>query len=151
MNVRAALLPVLLFSTSLLAEDSPLIKAPPRRPPEGSAIHLKEMEVLPDCPAEKVCADGTVENIGQRTAYAVRLKVEIGGTKYGKPRTYFVQHFEDNEMEPGEAQDFSLLIDRKFAYKDAQGADKIIEVGRFNFRVVPVWASSPVPAKPARK
>jgi hypothetical protein len=121
----------------------PGMKPVPRRPPEGSSIVVTNMEVMPDCAVDKVCADGTVENNGGKTAYLVRLKVELGGTKVGHPRTYFVQPLRDTEMEPGETQDFSLMIDRKFPYKDAQKKDKILEVGRYNFRVVPVWASAP--------
>src|SRR5436190_8879349 len=116
MKAASFLLMTFLTAPALQADEPSTIKAVPARPPEGPAIALRDLEVMPDCAEEKVCADGTVENYGLRTAYLVRLKVELGGTKFGKPRTYFVQQLTRTQMEPGEKQDFSLQIDRKFPY-----------------------------------
>ena len=144
------MIPLILFvgATLLFAPahaESPGLKARPARPPEGPSVVLAEFEVLPDCRADKVCSEGLITNIGSKTAYLVRLRVDVGGTKFGKPRTYFVHQVQSKEMPPGTSQNFNLEIDRRLSYKDAQKKDKIIEVGRFNFRVVPVWASSPHP------
>lgn len=147
----AALALLVALSLPVLAEEAPFIKPAPTRPPEGSSIRIVDMEVLPDCAENKVCADGTIENNGMKTAYLVRLKVELGGTKFGKPRTYFVQQLSDNEMAPGEKQDFSLMIDRKFAYKDPEAKERILEVGRYNFKVVPVWAAAPAAPRSPQK
>ena len=143
MKLPLLLAAVFISVAAAAAEDMPGMKQVPRRPPEGSSIVLTNLEVMPDCAEGKVCADGTIENNGGKTAYLVRLKVELGGIKVGHPRTYFVQRLKDNEMEPGETQDFSLMIDRKFPYKDAKRRDRVMDVGRYNFRVVPVWASAP--------
>lgn len=149
MNRSALILLTALAASIAFAEDAPVIKAVPTRQPEGSSIRVVNMEVLPDCAENKICADGLLENNGMKTAYLVRLKIELGGTKFGKPRTYFVQQLPDNEMAPGEKQEFSLQIDRKFNYKDPQKKDKVIEVGRYNFKIIPVWAAAPAAASPA--
>jgi hypothetical protein len=133
------------------AEAPPPIRELPDRPASGPYIRLVEMEVLPDCPAERVCADGIVENYGSATAYAARLRVEIGAVKLGKPRASFIFELEQPEMAPGERQEFSLMINRKYAYKNAEKKDKIIEVGRYNFRIVPLWSKSPPVAKRPKK
>lgn len=136
---RVALILLLAASTAAHADPMRGVKQAPSRPPEGPAVRLADIEVLPDCPAGKVCALGMLESYGTQTAHGVRLRVELGGIKIGKPRAWFYHDLPENVMNPGDMQEFSLMINRKFPYRNAQKKDKILEVGRYNFRVIPVW------------
>lgn len=147
--MKRALLSLLILLPAAAWAELPPIKPAPTRPPEGPAVVMEEFEVLPDCAAEKVCSEGLIRNIGSRTAHHVRLRIEIGGTKFGKPRTFYYQELDKSELEPTEAQSVSVTIDRKRPYKNAKGEEKVIEVGRYNFKVVPVWKESPL--RPARR
>ncbi len=125
--------------------DMPPVKPAPQRPPEGPSVVVQEFEVLPDCAADKVCAEALIRNVGLKTAYGVRLRIDMGGTKYGKPRTSFYQDLDKDQLEPTEAESVSMNVDRKFPYKNEKGEDKLLEVGRFNVKMVPVWRDTPKP------
>lgn len=131
------------------AAELPPVKPAPRRPPPGPSVIVEEFEVLPDCASDKVCAEGLIRNIGSKKAYGVRLRIDIGGTKYGKPRTSLYQDLEKSELEPTEAQSVSVTVNRKVPYKNEKGESKILEAGRYNVKVVPVWRDTvrPIPKK----
>lgn len=130
--------------------DMPPVKPAPQRPPEGPSVVVQEFEVLPDCAAEKVCAEALIRNIGLKPAYGVRLRIDLGGTKYGKPRASFYQDLEKDQLDPTEAESVSMTVDRKFPYKNEKGEDKVMEVGRFNVKMVPVWRDSLKPPPPKK-
>src|SRR5687768_13713569 len=111
--------------------ELPPMKEAPKRPPAGAHVIVQDFEVLSDCQVDKVCAEGLIRNIGLQPAHGVRLRIDIGGTQYGKPRTSVYRDLEDSDLEPTEAQSVSFSVDRKVPYKNEKGEDKILEVGRF--------------------
>lgn len=123
--------------------DIPGMKPVPTRPPADAEVIVQETEILPDCEDMKICVEGLLQNIGGKTAKNVKLKIELGGGTHTRPRTSFVSKVENTVMEPGDRQDFSLKIDRKITYKDEKGQEKAIEVGKYNFKIVPVWYKPP--------
>jgi hypothetical protein len=153
MRRAAPLILAAFFAAVPCRAELPPVKAAPTRPPSGPSIVVEEFEILPDCAAEKVCAEGLIRNTGSKTAYGVRLRIDIGGTKYGKPRTSLFRDVDKSEMESTEAQSVSFTVDRKLPYKNEKGEDKVLEVGRFNIKVVPVWrdTAKPPPKKTAPK
>jgi len=148
-RIRLSLLAFALAVVPVRAEMPP-IKPAPQRPPEGPAVVVQDFEVLPDCAIDKVCAEALIRNVGLQTAYGVRLRIDLGGTKYGKPRTSFYQDVEKDQLESTEAVSVSMTVDRKFPYKNEKGEEKVLEVGRFNVKMVPVWRDTPKPL-PAKK
>ena len=149
--IRRTLILLSIAVASASGADLPPMRQAPTRPPEGPSVVMEEFEVLPDCAAEKVCAEGLIRNVGLKTAHQIRLRIEVGGTKYGKPRTFFYQEVDKNVMESTEAQSVSIIVPRKHPYKDAKGEEKVIEIGRYNFKVVPVWKDAPKPAAPPKR
>jgi hypothetical protein len=119
------------------------LKTPPKKFSEAPDVITEWVEAANVCEAEKICVDGVVYNRGRKPAYNVRLLVEIGGGTHSKPRTSFYQKLENAMMNPEDRQDFSFTIDRKIPYKE-KGKDKEVEVGKYNFRVTPVWTDENV-------
>ena len=117
------------------------IKAAPRQFSEAADIVLEDTGLIDECEAEKICVEGQLYNQGRRPAYHVRLRVEIGGSKYGRPRTSFYRPVGETTMQPGDRQDVLVTLDRKVAYKE-KGQLKEVEVGRYNFKIVPTWDDS---------
>jgi hypothetical protein len=91
--------------------------------------------------------------VALKAAYQVKLRVEIGATKHGRPRATLPEKVETTTMAPGDRQEFALMIDRKITKKNAKGEEKTIEVGKYNFKIVPEWArqKSKAAAKPKNK
>lgn len=118
--------------------NSDYMKPVPTRPSKEAKIEVESMEILDDCDPDQICVEGFLFNTGQREAQRVRLRVEIGGSKQIKPRTQYYVQVEDSNMDAGERQPFDLKIKRKIPYTD-KGIEKIIEVGKFNFKIVPDW------------
>ncbi len=119
--------------------DPNAYKAAPKRPSLEADIVVESTEIMEDCAEEKICVEGQLYNAGGKPANSVALRIEIGGTKHTKPRTVFSSKVEEPVMDPGDRQDFSLMINRKVKYKE-NGKEKVIEVGRYNFKIVPTWA-----------
>jgi len=105
-------------------------------------IRLEWTDTITDCEPEKICVEGQLYNAGGKTAYKVHLRVNIGGTKYIKPRTFLLRRVDASVMKPGDRQQFYIEIDRKVTYKDKKdrGKFKIMEVGKFNYKIVPLWS-----------
>lgn len=129
------LLAVPLFSVE---PEFPAIKPAPFRPSAEADVVVDWVETLDECWEEKVCVQGQLYNQGKKPANNVRLRIEIGGTKYTTPRMVLIRKVEQTLMNPGDRQDFDLTIDRKIPYRD-KGEEKVLEVGKFNFKVVPAW------------
>ena len=51
-------------------------------------------------------------------------------------------------MSPGDRQDFELTIDRKIAVPNSKGQIKLLEVGKYNFRLVPTWSTGELKSAP---
>ena len=114
------------------------MRLPPRQRIEEAHVVVQWSELVDECPVEKICIQGEVVNDGKSTAHNVRLRVDIGATKLTKPRTSFIKKLDEEMMQPGDHQDFSLEIDRKITVKE-KDKTKMIEVGKFNFQVNPIW------------
>lgn len=135
----------------LLAEPSQdAVKAIPTRPATEANIIVENQEVLEECDAEQICVEGQLYNNGAKPAKNVKLKIEIGAIKQSHPRATVMKTVDAAIMQPGDRQDFDFTLDRKIISKDAKGREKIIEVGKYNFRIVPVW-SQPKPKSLASK
>lgn len=144
----------ILLSLLIPLQAAPLptaFKAAPARPSSEANLIIEDQEVLEACDTEQICVQGQLHNNGTKPAYQVKIRVEIGATKQGRPRHTFFEKVENSVMEPGDRQDFYLTIDRKIPVKDAKGEDKIIEVGKFNFKTVPLWSPSKPKASPPFK
>ena len=122
------------------------IKLTPQRPPEGAEVVISDIEILPGCAEDKICVEGLLANTGSKTAREVRVRIDIGGMREGHPRLSLFKTPEDSEMNPGDSQLFEFQIDRRVSYQ-YRGEEKTIQVGRFNFHLVPVWVEEP--AEPA--
>ncbi len=148
---------VLLVPFLLYAAPVPnTFKAEPTRPTTEARVIVEDQEILETCDTEKICVEGRLANTGAKAAYQVKLRIEIGGTKRGKPRLTLIENVATTTMAPGDRQEFSITIDRKIPKKNSKGEEKIIEVGKYNFRIVPVWTQQKTkpakpPAKPKRK
>lgn len=103
-------------------------------------IQVEWQEILVECAPTQLCVQGTLVNSGTQGAGGVKLRVEIGNIKMSKPRVVKIFKLEQPFMGPGDHQDFTFTLDRKTAYKDYKGKPKVIEVGKYNFRVIPIWA-----------
>jgi len=137
------LISILFFSLSLLSpvfgqDDLPQFKPAPTRPSEEADVVIDWQETLDECFEGKICIQGQLHNQGKKPAKGVKINVEIGGTKHTKPRIVLSEKVEQSDMNPGDRQDFDLRIDRKVAYKD-KNEEKTIEVGKYNFKIVPTW------------
>lgn len=137
-------LALILILVSPLAADpfSPAIKAAPVRPSVEANVVVEDHEILETCDTEQICVQGWIHNNGAKPAYQTKLRIEIGGTKRGRPRHTIIQKMDNPVMEPGDRQEFYLTIDRKIKTKDGKGEEKILEVGKFNFKIVPVWSTT---------
>lgn len=144
MIARIWLLGTALSASGILfaADAFPTLKEVPKRPAFEADIQLEDFTILDDCPPEKICAEGQLFNAGPKPAYDVHLAVEIGGNKHTKPRVTLRFKVDQPLMNPGDRQDILVTLDRKVTYKQ-NGKEKMIEVGRFNFKVVPKWAPNP--------
>lgn len=137
----------LVFSGILKAESLPTAFKPvPARPAIGANVIIEDQETLEACEVEKICVQGRLFNNGAIPAYQVKLRIEAGGAKQGRPRHAWTINADTATMGPGERQEFAITIDRKIPIKDNKGEEKVLEVGKYNFKIVPQWA----PAKPER-
>jgi hypothetical protein len=114
------------------------VKNAPKKYSETPDVITEWVEATDPCDPDKICVEGVLYNQGRVKASNVKLLVEIGGSKYGKPRISLTKTIEENAMEPGDRQEFAFTIDRKLPYKD-KGEKKEIEVGKYNFKVTPLW------------
>jgi hypothetical protein len=148
----ALFLSFITFSLPVLhAETLPKQKQAPRRMLHTPEVILEESETMEECAPEKICVRGQILNDGGVVAENVMLRVEIGGTKYTKPRISYEEKLETNTMNPGDRQEFHIEIERKLPYKDKKEM-KTIEVGRFNYKIVPTWKGWPgEERKPAKR
>lgn len=143
---------IFIFGASAMAAPLPTaFKAAPTRPNTEANVIVEEQEVLDTCDSEQICVQGQLFNNGAKPAVGLKLRVDIGGIRQGgKPRYSMIKKVENSAMNPGDRQEFYLTLDRKIPTKNAKGEDKIIEVGKYNFLITPVWAE-PKPAKRALK
>ncbi|MCG3203574.1 MAG: hypothetical protein KCHDKBKB_00244 [Elusimicrobia bacterium] len=142
---------ILLIGPLQASETSSQIKTLPTRPSIDAHVIVEDQEILEPCEVEKICVQGQLYNAGKKTAYKTKLNIEIGATKQGKPRHVWVEKLDVPTMAPGDRQEFSFMLNRKIPIKDKQGMEKTIEVGKYNFKVVPVWSNIPPPTKAPRK
>lgn len=129
--------------------DPANLKPAPVRPSNEADVITENVEVVDTCESDKICVEGQLYNRGAKPADRIKLRVEIGGTKHAKPRYVFHSNVENPSMNPGDRQDFSLTIDRKIPYKQ-KNEDKVLEVGKYNFKIVPTWTKQQ-PTKPKSK
>ena len=122
----------------------------PKRTSHIPEVVVEWAEPLEDCDNEKVCVQGQLLNAGGKTAYNIYLRIEIGGTKYIKPKTYLFTRVEETFMHPNERQEFYFEIDRKVHYKE-RGKIKAIEVGKYNYKIVPLWTKKEKISKKEKK
>jgi hypothetical protein len=153
MKIKALFI-VLLISAPLFAEQSVFpspalqkVKTAPKKYIEAADVVTEWAEASDPCDIDKICVEGVLYNQGHTTASNVKLRVEIGGSKYAKPRITLTRTLDEPTMEPGDRQEFNITIDRKIPYKD-KGEDKEIEVGKYNFKLVPIWLGKDTTTKP---
>jgi hypothetical protein len=140
--LTSLLLCAVLFSSVLCHADdeAPGYKPPPERPSAEALVVVEDQQILDECDADKICIEGNLYNAGAKMARRLKLRVEVGGGKYAKPRTSFFTPLEATALDAGARMGFSATIDRKIAYKGAKGENKTIEAGKYNVKLVPVWA-----------
>lgn len=156
MKVHYHIVVIMLFAGALPAE--PLLAEPlptafkpvPTRPAVEANVVVEDQEILDECKPEKICVQGRLFNNGAKPAYRVKLRVEIGGAKQGRPRHTIAKKPDNQTMEPGDRQEYYLELDRKIPVKNKKGEEKILEVGKYNFKVVPAWTANK-PRPPAAK
>lgn len=117
------------------------VKTAPKKYSEAADVVTEWTEAAEECEPEKICVEGLLHNRGKKTAYGVKLLVAVGGGKHAKPRTSFYKKLENPIMNPEDRQEFSFTIDRKIPYKDNKGKSKEVEVGKYNFKITPVWSN----------
>ena len=115
------------------------LKPAPVRLQNKPRIIVEWHEILEECAKEKVCVQGQLLNEGGKTAYNTKLRIDLGGTKYIKPRARLWARLSEAVMRPGDRQEFYLEINRKVPYKHKR-KQKIFEVGKYNFQIVPLWS-----------
>ena len=143
---------IIFLAFPLWADPSPEgIKAPPTRPSAEASVIAENIEVLEPCSSEQICVEGQLYNNGSKTAYQVKIHIEIGATKHGRPRMTLVKTPENPTMNPGDRQDVQFTLNRKIPYKNKKGEDKILEVGKFNFKVIPRWTGKKPTTAPSKK
>jgi hypothetical protein len=121
-------------------ENMPGFKPPPSRPVSDALVIVEDQQFLDECPTDKICIEGNLYNSGVKPAQHLKLRVDVGGGKYAKPRTSFFTPLDHNALDAGERLGFSTTIDRKLPYKNNKGEDKTIEAGKYNIKLVPVWS-----------
>ena len=127
------------------------IKEPPKHRYQTAHVVVESQDILDDCVSDKICVEGLIYNEGTKPAYSTQLRIDVGGgTKYIKPRTSIRVSLVTPTLEAGDRQEFSIQIPRKIAYH-ANGEEKSIEVGKYNFQLVPVWKDEKPTVKPSRK
>ena len=63
--------------TSILGK----MKAAPKAVSDKADVVVEWVEPIDDCDPEKICVQGGIQNLGRSTAYNVKLRIEIGGSK----------------------------------------------------------------------
>ncbi len=142
-------------SSSPAADPPPIIggakaRPKPQIPQHKADVVIEWQNILDDCSTEKICVQGGAFNQGLEPAYNTRVRVDIGSHNLSKPRMTKTFPLESTEMAPGDRQEFYFELNRKTPYKNRKGEAKLLEVGKFNFKVVPVWEASP-PKQPTGK
>jgi hypothetical protein len=135
------------------AIDPSAFRPAPARPSAEAHVVVESTEAVENCPEGKLCVEGMLYNDGNKQADNVRLRVEFGGTKYTTPKTFVLIPCEASVMKPGDRQDFNIQMERRVAYKE-KDKEKTIEVGKYNFKIVPVWNAprkKPLPKKTPKK
>lgn len=119
------------------------IKAAPKKFSAAAEVVIEDVEPFDvDCSSENICLEGQLHNQGSTTAYAVSIVVDIGGSKYGKPRLSIPKKVDNPTMNAGDRQDFILTLNRKMYYK-YKDKKKMVEIGKYNYRIVPKWSETP--------
>jgi hypothetical protein len=133
---------LLLFAVPLYAQPpSPRMRPQPKPLFQRDAdIKIENQEILTDCAEAQLCVQGNIKNVGGKPASSVKIRVEIGNTQMAKPRVVKIFPVESSTMNPGDQQEFWFKLDRKTLYKDHKGKPKVMEVGKYNFRVIPIWS-----------
>jgi hypothetical protein len=134
------------------AEPPPVIGGAHARPKPQVPLHKPDIlvewqNILDDCSTEKICVQGGVLNQGPLTAFNVRLRVEIGSHNLSKPRLVKTFPVENVDMNAGDRQEYYFELERKTPYHDRHGKEKILEVGKYNFKVLPQWDEQKKPPK----
>ena len=124
------------ISNYLLSSEN--IREIPKRLANQPDIQIEWLNGVDDCDKSRVCVEGLVINSGGKPAYAVHLKVELGGTQYIKPKINLFSRLDSDMMEPGDRQLFYFELDRQIPYR-SQGKVKVLEVGKYTYKVVPQW------------
>jgi hypothetical protein len=122
------------------ADNEDGFRTAPTRPPVEATVVIEDQQVLEECDPEKICIEGNLYNVGAKPAYRVKLQVQVGGGKYAKPRTSFFVPLEKTTLQPNERAGYSVSVKRKIPYKDKNGEAKIVEAGKYNVKLVPVWS-----------
>lgn len=150
-SLRRAVAPVF-FSAGVMGfatADSPPMKSAPTRPAVEANVIIDRMEILDECADDKICVQGTLLNNGAKPAYRVWIRIDIGGTQQGRPRAVLTEKPAQPTLAPAASDDFSFKIPRQVSYR-RNGKEKTIEVGRYNFHLVPMWAPTEKPPAPAK-
>lgn len=137
-------------STGTVSVPPLIIRAAPKRLNQIAEVEVEWAEPTDNCPTDQLCVQGQLFNAGGKTAYGVTLIADIGGTAITKPRTSLKVPIEQTVMEPGDRQEFSVQMDRKMTYKE-KGKDRIIEVGKYNYKLKPEWVETPPKKAPPKK
>ncbi len=152
MNAYYQLAMLLMLGVPLAAETIPTaFKPPPTRPSMEANIVIEDQEILEACDTEQICVQGQLYNNGAKPAYQTKLRIEIGGTKQGRPRHAITRKMDNPTMEAGDRQEFYLMIDRKITLKNQKGEEKVLEVGKYNFKVIPIWSATPAKTLKTKK
>src|SRR5262245_12492439 len=101
---------LVLLGFPLYAEEAPGFKSAPERPPMGASVIVEDQEILQECDPDSICIEGNLYNEGSKTAFRLKMKVEVGGGKYAKPRTSFFTPLEHNTLDAGARMGFSATI-----------------------------------------
>lgn len=125
-------------------EPPPVIGGAKARPKPQVPLHKADVitdwqNILDDCSTEKICVQGGLYNDGPLPAFNVRVRVDIGSHNLSKPRLVKFFPLEPPLLNPGDREEFYFELERKTPYKDRKGKEKFLEVGKFNFKVVPMW------------
>lgn len=143
----------LVFS-SIFAFGEPLspdrFRPAPKRMTVQPDVIVEWMDTSGECPADSVCADAQLFNAGKSTAYNVSLRVEIGNMKLSKPRAVLRFPVETKTMAPGDRQLTAFVLSRRITVRE-RNKDRTVEVGKYNFHIVPVWTDTPVPPASQKK
>lgn len=155
----------LIFSLSFSAVSAPFagdspppiiagVKARPKPqiPLNDADVIIDWQNILDDCSLEKICVQGGLYNRGIQPAKNVQLRVDVGSHTLSKPRLTKYFKPDTTTMNPGDRQEYYFELDRKTPYKNRKGENKLLEIGKYNFKVTPIWASNkPQSTPPKRK